>query len=193
MTCEPHKAPFTNAFPLATLVLVDMKRSSLASAMGLGRADIAGILSNCRSALAYARKIGWPVAFVCGSGDTAADRVNEWIKGFEPQRSDALFYRHSGSCYSSPYFEQGMQEAGSSVVFAGFLGRGGCLSTGADAFLVGQRVTFLSDATLDEATSYALGESAARLLRAFTTFDIDIVTTGAWIRTIERAPIAINN
>jgi len=189
MTCEPHKDRFINAFPLATLVLVDMRKDCLSSVMSLRRSDIAGILSNCRAALAHARRIGWPVAFVRRGRNCAADQSGEWIKGFEPQRSEALFDQRNGSCYSSPYFAQGVKEAGGSVVLAGFLGSGGCLSTCADAFLAGQRMVFLSDATLDDVSRRMFDEPSARLLRTFTSFDIATLTTSAWIKATVQFPV----
>lgn len=193
MTCEPGNSRFHNSFPLATLVLVDMRKANLSSTQSFSHAKIAGILTNCRVALAYARKMGFPVAFVRGASDTrSADQSKEWIKGFEPQRLDALFDRRGASCYSSPYFEEGMREGGGAVVLAGFLGHGGCLSTGADALLAGHSVTFLSDATLDDVSDRAFDETAIRLLRAFTTFDIAMLTTSAWIKTVEQYPVAVD-
>lgn len=128
-----------------------------------------------------------------GAGESqAADQSNEWIKGFEPQQLDPLFDRRRASCYSSPYFEEGMRESGGAVVLAGFLGRGGCLSTGVDALLAGHRVTFLSDATLDDVSDRAFDETTIRLLRAFTTFDVAMLTTGRWINIIERFPVSID-
>ncbi|MDE2135338.1 MAG: isochorismatase family protein [Alphaproteobacteria bacterium] len=192
MTCEPGNNCFRNAFPLATLVLVDMRKANLLSTQGLTHAEMAGILTNCRGALAYARKMGFPIAFVRGAGDSrATNQSNEWIKGFEPQRLDAIFDRRGASCYSSPYFADGMRETGGAVVLAGFLGRGGCLSTGADALLAGNHITFLSDATKDDVSDRALNESAIGLLRAFTSFDIRVLSTGAWIRSVEEFPISI--
>ena len=118
MTCEPGADRFNGAFPFATLVLVDMKKKVLSAAQGLGHPDVAGILTNCRAALAYARRIGLPLAFV-RSGGGNCDEAGDWINGFEPQRSEALFDRRSSSCYSSPYFKEGMRESGGVVVIAG--------------------------------------------------------------------------
>lgn len=191
MTYQPVDKRFSNVFPLATLVLADMRKANLSSAHGLQRSAAAGILYNCRAALAFARKIGWPVAFVSGSGEAAkTPSSNEWIKGFEPQRMDALFERRSMSCYSSPYFAEGVWGNGGAAVLAGFLGRGGCLSTAADALFAGHGVTFLSDATMDGVSDRAFDESAIRLLRAFTKFDIRVLPTSAWMRTVERFPAA---
>lgn len=190
MTYQPVNNRFSNVFPLATLVLVDMRKANLSSAQGLQHSAAAGILHNCRASLAFARKIGWPVAFVAGSGVVADASSNEWIKGFEPQRMDALFERRSMSCYSSPYFAEGVWGNGGAVVFAGFLGRGGCLSTAADALFAGHGVTFLSDATMDGVSDRAFDESAIRLLRAFTKFDIRVLPTSAWMKTVEQVPAA---
>jgi nicotinamidase-related amidase len=192
MTCEPRSDRFSTPFPLATLVLVDMRRENLSSTHGFRRSVAAGVLSNCRAALAFARRMEWPVAFVSGSGDAADPcQSSALIKGFEPQRLDALFDRRSVSCYSGPYFEEGIQQSGGAAVLAGFLGRGGCLSTGADALLAGHRVTFLSDATMDDLSDRAFNASVVHLLRAFTNFDVRVLSTSAWIRSVEEFPISI--
>ena len=188
MTCEPHNTHFGKAFPISTLVLVGMRKSACASRMGLYHSETAGVLANCRAALAYARRIGWPVAFARNVSSGAGRPSNEWIKGFEPQRTDALFDYVNASCYSSPYFERNVRETGGSVVFAGFFDRGGCLSTCADAFLAGQHVTFLADATLDDISKDVCSETASRLLKSFTTFEVTTQQTAAWIQSLGYFP-----
>lgn len=192
MTCEPNIG-FGHAFPLATLVLVDMCKANLTSAQGLQRSAASGILLGCRAALAFARKIGCPVAFVSGSGHGTDDGIpSPWIKGFVPERMDALFQRRTVSCYSSPYFADAMRETAGAIVLAGFLGQGGCLATGADALLAGHRLTCLSDATLDDVSDRVFDDTAIRLLRAFTTFDIRVLSTSAWMRSVEEFSITID-
>jgi nicotinamidase-related amidase len=192
VTCLPNSQRFDSRFPLATLALVDIRKQGNPSADGLCSSDSAGILANCRTALAFARRMGWPVAFVRSlTADPGEPLSNEWIGGFEPQQLDPVFDRRGTSCYSSPYFEDAVGQTAGAVVLAGFLGHGGCMSTAADAFQAGHRVTFLTDATLDDAADRAVDASMLQHLRTFAKFDISAVTTAAWIRAIEDFPVAI--
>lgn len=189
MTCQPSPQRFNGGFPLATLALVDIREQGLTSADGLRCSETAGILSNCRAALAFARRKGWPIAFVRSiTADTAQQPSNQWFSGFEPQRLDPVFYRRGTSCYSSPYFEEAIARTAGAVVLAGFLGHGGRMSTAADGFRAGHRVTFLTDATHDDAPDRAVDAFLLRRLRA--EFDIAALTTAAWIRRIEDFPVA---
>jgi hypothetical protein len=105
---------------------------------------------------------------------------NTWIKGFEPKRHDSMFDRAGPSCYGSVYFDEVVEDAGRHIVVAGFLGRGGCLATAADAVSMGHGITFLSNAIYDSLSERLFDLSMAGSLTAFTRFDIRIMQTGAW-------------
>jgi len=190
MTCEPVNSAFQKIFPVATLVMVDMCKSNLPR--GLKRAPAGTVLQNCRCALSFARRFGWPVAHVRSSQDAGRAGISyETIGGFEPARADALFERRTLSCYSSPYFGSVIRETAGAAVIAGFLGPGGALSTVADAIQVGDRITVLSDATLDNISNRIFAEPVISLLRAYTTFNISVLTTAAWLRSVEEIPANI--
>ncbi len=167
---------FANAQPLPVLVLVGLGRKKGDRRFGLNRADVAGILIHCRAALRHARATGMAVAFV--RDKNAAGREPDWLGGFEPTRDDMIFERWSPSCYSSRYFGE-MAQARGLLVIAGFLGSGGGLSTAADAEKNGNRIIFLRDAVLDEASGRFPPSLAS--LEAFARLDVHLVETRQWI------------
>jgi nicotinamidase-related amidase len=187
MTFQPDRRLFQPKMAIGTLVLVDMHRSYLTGSDGLRRCPVASIIANCRLALSAARRSAWHVAFVCGDGANTP-RCQGWLRGFEPQRSDAIFDRRSPSCYSSPYFSGAVDSNGSAIVIAGFLGEGGCLSTAADAIMAGHGITFLTDAIKDHTSVGLFGGSAIQLLRNFTTLDIAALPSADWSRQVAVPP-----
>ena len=70
---------------------------------------------NCRAALAHARAMGLPVAFVRWIDRTPlfnkATRFSRWIEGFEPHGVDMIFERNRPSCYASADFAEVMARA----------------------------------------------------------------------------------
>lgn len=181
MTYQFDPDDFGPATATPTLVLVDLDQRHLRTGAGLDRATLAGVVAHCRKALAHARQNGYPVVHFRGDG-WGKTRQTEWIKGFEPLRSEAIFERRNNSCYSSPYFEEAMNANGRNLVMAGFLGRGGCLSTAADAVVSGHRVTFLKDAVFDEVAAQMIGAPLLALLAAFTKVEISAATTHNWTK-----------
>jgi nicotinamidase-related amidase len=180
------KRHFANARPLPTFVLVDLCRHRLANRRGLGHGDVAGVLARCRIALVHAREVGLAVAFVRDARRVKNEPGMDWIKGFEPRRDDMVFERRSPSCYANPYFGESASAAGTLVV-AGFLGDGGCLSTAADAIRARNGITFLEDATIDAASARTLGEMSLAQLNAFTNFEIYATGTRQWIASMGAA------
>lgn len=192
MSFQFDRRYFENARPLPALVLVDLCRHRLANRRSLGHGDTAGILARCRIALVHARDAGLAVAFVRDAVRAKNQPGTDWIKGFEPLRDDMVFERRSPSCYANPYFEESARAA-RSLVFAGFLGRGGCLSTTVDAIRAGNAITFLDDATVDPVAATMLGMVAQ--LNKYTNLEISATSTGDWISSMgsigrQRAPAA---
>lgn len=170
-------------FPI--LVLVDMQKQYVASSRALSLDDADHALDNCRRALAYARRVGIPVAFVRWRGTSPffnrAPPFAGWIDGFVPTRDDAVFERSRPSCYASAPFADMMAHAGNHIVLAGLAGEAACLATAIDAFHRGQRVTFLEDAS----ASHGLGEFEASEVHGVISRIVelygDVCSTQSWI------------
>jgi nicotinamidase-related amidase len=174
------KRSFANARALPVIVLVDPCHHRLKGRRGLSHGDIAGVLARCRAALVHARSTGMAVAFVRDNANPRIGSQSDWIKGFEPERSDMVFERRASSCYANPYFEE-VAKAFGELVFAGFPGQGGCLSTAADAVRAGTRITFLEDATVDGESAEALGAFSLARISALTKFEVYATGTREWI------------
>jgi nicotinamidase-related amidase len=174
------KRSFANARALPVMVLVDPCHHRLRNRRGLSHGDIAGILAHCRAALVHARSIGMAVAFVRDGANPRVGSNSDWIRGFEPGRSDMIFERRAVSCYANPYFEEIAKTSGE-LVFAGFPGPGGCLSTAADAVRAGTRITFLEDATVDGESADALGTLSLARISMLTKFEVYSTHTQKWI------------
>ena len=180
MSFQFDKRSFANARALPVIVLVDPCHHRLKYRRGLKHGDIAGVLAHCRAALVHARAMGMAVAFIRDGANPRTGLNSDWIKGFEPERSDMIFERRAPSCYSNPYFEE-IARASGELVVAGFPGPGGCLSTAADAVRAGTRITFLEDATLDRESADALGAFRLPRLSALMGFEIYSTGTREWI------------
>jgi nicotinamidase-related amidase len=168
------------------LVLVDMQREYIAQPRLMALPDAQGALDNCRAALAHARGLGLPVAFMRlfnrSAFFNAATPFSHWIEGFEPMGCDMVFERERPSCYSSPQFANVMNHAAADLVIAGFAGETACLATAIDAFHRDQRITFLSDAS----ASHALDDIPAADTHAAVTKIIGLyaqtLDTGTWLK-----------
>jgi nicotinamidase-related amidase len=171
---------FANARALPVIVFVDPCHHRLTNRRGLGHGEIAGVLANCRAALLHARRMGMAVAFVRDGVNPRTGSNFDWIKGFEPERSDMIFERRARSCYANPYFEEIARTSGE-LVLAGFPGPGGCLSIAADAVRAGTRITFLEDATFDGESARVLGAFSQVRISALTKIEIYSAGTHKWI------------
>ena len=195
MTCEPrHSAFHQKVLPASTLVLVDLCKANLPK--GLQRSPGSTIVQNCHQALLVARRLGWRVAHVRSAEALGNGGNSPSISGFEPDRADAMFERRTLSCYSSPYFQSVMQETGGSFVLAGFLGNGGALATLADSVRLGDQVTLLLDASLDDASRRVFTEQVVAQLSAYVALGFNLVTTFTWLRAMEAvsaiAPVCLD-
>ncbi len=139
---------YVNPSVIQTLVLVDLQQEYIASPRVLALEETKGALANCRAALAHARAMGLPVAFVRWIDRTPlfnkATRFSRWIEGFEPHGVDMIFERNRPSCYASADFAEVMSSGGGSFVLAGFAGEAACLATAIEAFHRGHTVTYLA-------------------------------------------------
>lgn len=185
MTFEFEQSQFIGSLPSSVLVLVDPCRRHLLRTSAIPRAEAAGILTNCRAALAHARATGIPVVFVRDRvlNSDSRDEGRSWIRGFEPKRHESIFERVGPSCYGSPYFDEVIDGAGRNIVVAGFIGRGGCLATAADAVSTGHSIVFLSNALHDDLSARIFDASLAGSLKAFTKFDVCVTQTQSWTST----------
>jgi len=172
--------------PSPTLVLIDLQQDHIAGARMLPHVERAEALANCSSALAHARRMGFPIAFVRSSrnvGGFGPPPMPRWIERFEPHGSDMVFDRDKPSCFSNPLFADVMQTQGGPIVLAGFAGETGCLSTAIDAHHRGHDVLFLADAS----ASHPLGPLAASAVHAALVEVIRlygaVTETRLWMRT----------
>src|SRR5580765_2681639 len=80
------------------LVFVDLQQEYIASPRALAIPAASDALVNCRAALAHARKLGWPIAFIrwatCSPFFNRATKFSRWIEGFEPTGADMIFERN---------------------------------------------------------------------------------------------------
>jgi nicotinamidase-related amidase len=176
---------FTDPTHIPMLVLVDMQKEYVTGSRALSLDGADQALDNCARALAHARRLKIPVAFVRWRGTSPffnpATPFAGWIDGFTPTRDDAVFERSRPSCYASAPFADMMAHAGNHIILAGFAGEAACLATAIDAFHRGQRVTFLEDAS----ASHELGEFDASEVHGVTSRIMelygDVCSTHAWI------------
>ncbi|HMK79903.1 MAG TPA: isochorismatase family protein [Xanthobacteraceae bacterium] len=168
-----------------TLVLVDLQQEYIASPRVLALENAKGALANCRAALAHARAMGLPVAFVRWIDRSAlfnkATRFSRWIEGFEPHGVDMVFERNRPSCYASADFAEVMGAGGGSFVLAGFAGEAACLATAIDGFHRGHRITFLADASASHALDDVAAADVHRVVANLAALYGEVTTTGNWI------------
>ena len=173
------------------VVFVDLQQEYIASPRALAIPSAPDALVYCRAALAHARKIGWPIAFVRWAGRSPffnqATRFSRWIEGFEPTGVDMIFERSRPSCYASPEFSEVVASSGGNLVLAGFAGETACLSTAVDAFHRGHRLTYLADASashsLDDMASGETHSTIAKIIGLYA----DVMPTNAWISSTSRS------
>jgi nicotinamidase-related amidase len=168
-----------------TLVLVDLQQEYISSPRILAIDDPAEALANCRAALAHARAMGFPVAFVRWISRAplfnAATRFSRWIEGFEPTGVDMVFERDRPSCYASPQFAEVISGSGGSFVLAGFAGEAACLSTAIDGFHRGHRVTYLADASASHGLDGIPATQVHDVVSRVTGLYGSLMTSKSWI------------
>src|SRR6202008_1412021 len=176
---------YVNPSVVQTLVLVDLKQEYTASPRVLALDNTKGALANCRAALAHARAMGLPVAFVRWIDRTPifnkASRFSRWIEGFEPHGVDMIFERNRPSCYASADFAEVMGGSGGSFVLAGFAGEAACLATAIDGFHRCPTVPYLTDASASHALDDIGANEVHRVVSGVVGLYGDVVTTRSWI------------
>jgi nicotinamidase-related amidase len=176
---------FASAVMAPTLVLLDLQQEYIASSRLQAIPEATSAIGNCRTALAHARRRGFPVAFFRMVGRSSfsnpAMTHSKWIAGFEPVSSDMVFERSKPSCYANREFANAMMESGGHFVLAGFSGEAGCLATVLEAFHRDHHVTFLADASashsLDRIASRAVHDTVVAVIDRFG----EVTTTGKWM------------
>jgi nicotinamidase-related amidase len=168
------------------LVLVDLHRFVGDSAFESHSPAVANALVNCAIALANARALGFPVAFVRRiesrgrSGE--APRLPQWIPGFEPKRCDMVFDRQFPSCYSSPEFVDMANAMGGNCVIAGLCGESGCLATVLDGHHRQHNLIFLSDASASRSHNGVDASTMHAAITAVISLYGTVTGTQGWIR-----------
>jgi nicotinamidase-related amidase len=181
---------YVNPSVVQTLVLVDLQQEYTASQRVLALENTKGALANCRAALAHARAMGLPVAYVRWIDRTPlfnkATRFSRWIEGFEPHGVDMIFERNRPSCYASADFAEVIGSGGGSFVLAGFAGEAACLATAIDAFHRGHTVTYLTDASASHALDDIGANEVHRVVSGVAGLYGDVITTRSWIARTSR-------
>src|ERR1700742_1968852 len=170
---------------IPTLVLLDLQQEYTATPRLYSIPKAEAALENCRMALAHARGMGFPVAFLRMVGRSAyfnpALSYSRWIPGFEPMTSEMVFERTMPSCYANREFAHAMTEGGGHFVLAGFSGEAGCLATAVEAFHRGHRVTYLADASashdLERIAAATVHDTVTQLIGLYG----DVTSTRGWI------------
>ena len=176
---------YSNVSLIPTLVLLDLQQEYIAAPRLFSLPEAEAALENCRLALAHARRVGLPVAFLRMIGQSPFFNpvlsYSNWISGFEPLTSEMVFERSKPSCYANREFAHAMSEGGGHFVLAGFSGEAGCLATAVDAFHRGHRVTYLADASashdLDRIAAPTVHETVTQLIGLYG----DVTTTRSWL------------
>src|ERR1041385_2703928 len=181
---------YVNPSVVQTLVLVDLQQEYTASPRVLALENTKAALANCRTALAHARAMGLPVAFVRWIDRTPlfnkATRFSRWIEGFEPHGVDMIFERNRPSCYTSTDFAEVIGSGGGSFVLAGFAGEAACLATAIDAFHRGHHGTYLPDASASHALEDIGANEVHRVVSGVAGLYGDVITTRSWIARTSR-------
>ena len=181
---------YVNPSVIQTLVLVDLQQEYIARPRVLALEETKGALANCRAALAHARAMGLPVAFVRWVDRTPlfnkATRFARWIEGFEPHGVDMIFERNRPSCYASAEFAEVMSGGGGSFVLAGFAGEAACLATAIDAYHRGHTITYLADASASHALDDVSANDVHRVVSSVVGLYGDAITTRTWISRTSR-------
>ena len=181
---------YVNPSVIQTLVMVDLQQEYIASPRVLALEGTKGALANCRAALAHARAMGLPVAFVRWIDRTPifnkASRFSRWIEGFEPHGVDMIFERNRPSCYASADFAEVIGGGGGSFVLAGFAGEAACLATAIDGFHRGHGITFLADASASHALDDIAAKDVHRVISTVAGLYGEVLTTKSWIARTSR-------
>lgn len=172
--------------PAPTLVLLDLQQDYVAGLRSLPAAEREIALGNCRAALAHARRMGFPVAFVRSVRRATGfpeQPTGRWIEPFEPRGSEMVFERDKPSCFSNALFADVMDNCGGPIVLGGFAGATGCLATAVDAYHRGCDLIYLADASASHAISGASGGETHAMLTEVIRLYAAVASTQGWVRS----------
>jgi nicotinamidase-related amidase len=159
------------------------------------RPDLHTALANCGLALAAARELQLPVAFVrkvvppAEMGDDV--RLPAWMPGFEPKRSDMVFDCRMPSCYSNSDFAEMMDAIDGNCAIAGLFAETACLSTLITGFHRNHRPVYLADASASCGLKTVEGSYVPQAATAIISLYAKVMTTQQWIRLPIRKPMAV--
>lgn len=190
MTSVIDLRAYVNPSVVQTLVLVDLQQEYIASPRVLALEETKSALDNCSAALAHARAMGLPVAFVRWIDRTPifnkASRFSRWIEGFQPHGVDMVFERNRPSCYASADFAEVIGGGGGNFVLAGFAGEAACLATAIDGFHRGHSITYLADASASHALNDVMADDVHRVISNVAGLYGEVLTTKSWIARTSR-------
>jgi hypothetical protein len=182
MSAVSRVLEFKPRWEAPTLVLVDLHEG--AAAAGWNHPGFSGALDKCRTALAFARHRGLPVAFVrCVSPSPsflATHACPSWIEDIRPLRSDMIFERPLPSCYASSEFAQMARRSGG-LVLGGIFGETSCLSTLMDGYSRSHLFTYLTDASVSRGHGGIAADEIHRCVVGIASMYSEISSTDAWI------------
>lgn len=178
--------PYRGSNTIPILTFVDLQQEHLASPRALAIPGTDAVLENCRAALAHARIVGLPTAFVrwLGRSPFFNARFARWIDGFEPNPSDMIFDRTQLSCYSSREFGEIVDSAGGHLVLCGFAGEAACLSTLIDGHHRGHKITYLFDASASHGLDGIASSQVHEVVTRISALYGDVSSTASWIGRI---------
>jgi nicotinamidase-related amidase len=181
----------SSAFPC--LVLIDMQQEYVSQTRFMAVPGAQSALANCRSALAFARSSGFPVAFLRRVSQSPFfnryTAFSTWIEGFEPTATDMIFERTKPSCYSSELFAEVVDNCGGHIVLAGFAGETACLATAIDAFHRNHRFAYLADASASHGLDDIPAGDVQRAVNKIIGIYGEVLDTDAWIARTTTNPV----
>lgn len=184
MTVHVDLRSYIDSRGIPTFVLVDVQQEYTAAPRCLALPNAAAALDRCKVAVAHARKLGLPIAYVKWVGRSPyfnpASSFGDWIEGFEPNSSDMIFERSKPSCYASTQFAKIIDQSGGHFVLAGFAGEAACLSTAVDAFHRGHQMTFLVDASTSHPLHDTTHQETHRVVSQVISLYANVVDTDSW-------------
>jgi hypothetical protein len=168
---------------LPTLVLVDLHEGA-ADPASASQSVFREALDNCRTALAFGRRFGFPVAFVRHVSPSRSFLTNNacpsWLSDILPARSDMIFERHLPSCYASGEFCQ-MARRGAPLVLAGIFGETSCLATLMDGYARKHSFTYLADASVSRGLDGIPAVDTHQKVLAMAALYAEVSTTSDWM------------
>lgn len=180
---------FKERSAMPTLVLVDLHNGHPDADIGPGREDYQRALDRCRAVLGYARRSGFPIAFVRHNAPApsflATQPCPSWIHDIRPKRSEMVFERAMPSCYASSEFAQ-MAQRNRKLVLAGLFGESSCIATVVEGFGRNHHFVYLADASVSRENDDLSAADMHRGVAAIASRYCEVLSTEAWIGRMSR-------